>query len=135
MVRVIKWHINIKADNTVTLSFIASINPPRQTFHPMSGQIVSLAVPNTLSSGTFTSAHPFIFPSRLIWQLAPKFFFVSSEVAMVPLRVSMKSFCCSIGSAKPQLLLLWIPPIHPISPCFCSKWLSERLCIIVYAER
>lgn len=75
MVRVIKWHINIKADNTVTLSFIASINPPRQTFRPMSGQIVSLAVPNTLSSGTFTSAHPFIFPSRLIWQLAPKFFF------------------------------------------------------------
>ena len=74
MVRVIKWHINIKADNTVTLSFITSINPMRQTFHPMSGQIVSLAVPNTLSSGTFTPAHPFIFPSRLIWQLAPKFF-------------------------------------------------------------
>ena len=34
MVRVIKWHINVRAYNTVTLSFIASINPQRQTFHP-----------------------------------------------------------------------------------------------------
>lgn len=79
MVRVIKWHINIKAYNTVTLSFIASINPQRQSSQPLSGQIVSprrLAVPNSFSStGTFTSAHPFIFPSRLIWQLASDFVF------------------------------------------------------------
>lgn len=56
MVRVIKWHINIKAYNTVTLSFIASINPQRQTFHPPSVQIVFLhcqVVPNELSPRTY----------------------------------------------------------------------------------
>ena len=41
MVRVIKWYINKKAYNTVTLSFIASINPQRQIPHPLSGQNVS----------------------------------------------------------------------------------------------
>lgn len=103
-VRVIKWHINIKAYNIVTLSFIASINPQRQTFQPLS--VVSpqhLAVLNTFSSSTFTSAHPFIFPSRLIWQLASNF--VSRKAI---LGVSLKSFCCSVCRTKPQTFL-WIP--------------------------
>lgn len=78
MVRVIKWHINIKVYNTVTLSFIASVNPQRQTSHPSSDQMVSLrclAVLNTFSSSTSTSVHSFIFPSRLIRQLASNFLF------------------------------------------------------------
>lgn len=54
--RVMKWHINIKAYNIVTLSFIALINS--WTLKPLRGQIVSLyhlAVLNTFSNSTFTS--------------------------------------------------------------------------------
>lgn len=60
MVGVIKWHINIKVYNTVTLSFIAFINPQRQTFYPLSGQISppGLAVPNTPITLTFSSPSP-----------------------------------------------------------------------------
>lgn len=102
MVRVIKWHINIKAYNTVTLSFIASINPQRQTFHPPSVQIVFLhcqVVPNELSPRTYASAHSFIFPSRLIWQLSSNF--VSSKVVIMLNLVSISSLICS---AETQIL-------------------------------
>lgn len=102
MVRVIKWHINIKAYNTVTLSFIASINPQRQTFHPPSVQIVFLhcqVVPNELSPRTYASAHSFIFPSRLIWQLSSNF--VSSKAVIMLNLISISSL---IWSAETQIL-------------------------------
>lgn len=55
----------------MTLSFIASINPQRQSLLPPSGQIVSLtclAIPNTLASDPLTWAHSFFFQLKLIRQ-------------------------------------------------------------------
>lgn len=113
MVRVIKWHINIKAYNTVTLSFIASINPKRQTFHsewpnslpmPPSCPQHSLLKHLHLSSSIYLSIQ-----AHLAIGFQPS---VSSKVAMMLLGISMKSFrgliWFSVCSAKPQRLL-WNP--------------------------
>ena len=131
MVRVIKWHINIKAYNTVTLSFIASINPQRHSFHSQSGQIVSPRCPQHV---VLKHLHlsPFIYLSiqahlAIGFQLS-----ISSEVAMMLLGVSMRSFCHSVCGAKPQRLL-WIPHQRNTKiSIFCSKVLSEELCYSVY---
>ena len=99
MVRVIKWHINVRAYNTVTLSFIASINPQRQTFHPEWPN--SLRAPSSCPQPTLLKHLHLSSSIYLSIQAHLAFGFhqsVSSGVVMMLLGLSMNIFCCSVCS-------------------------------------